>query len=157
MPALGDTAFQARIEGIAGEEGQDFGLIRESRVGSVVVHDRLKAGDSSYRFSRPGSGGLGVVSKWPAWWGQRDDSLDVVDIVVVDQAEVRTTCPRGRVSNGEAVGFKGGHSASIWTRRRRRGRGRGRKQQRQQQRRKKIRRRSAKARRGLGRNTSCSS
>lgn len=91
VPAFGDAAFEARIEGIAGEEGQDVRLTSKFQMVSIVVHHGLKAGDSSYGFSRPG--------------------FDVVDIIVMDQTEVRTASPGGRVCNGEASGFNGRHSA----------------------------------------------
>lgn len=57
MSAFGDAAFEARIEGIAGEEGQDVRLASKFRMGPIVVHHGLEAGDTPYGFSRPGSGG----------------------------------------------------------------------------------------------------
>lgn len=52
MSALGDGAFKARVEGIAGEEGQDVGLVGKSRMGAVVVHEGLESGHPANWFCR---------------------------------------------------------------------------------------------------------
>lgn len=52
MPPLCHSTLEARIKGIAGEEGEDVGLIGKARVGAVIVHKRLEAGDSADWFCR---------------------------------------------------------------------------------------------------------
>lgn len=43
MAAFRDAAFQAGVEGIAAEEGEEFGLRGEVRGGGVVVAEGLEA------------------------------------------------------------------------------------------------------------------
>lgn len=47
MATLCDGALEAGIEGIAGEEGENVRLIGKSRVGAVIVHERLKTGGAT--------------------------------------------------------------------------------------------------------------
>jgi hypothetical protein len=47
MATLRDSAFQARVEGIAREEGEDVRLTGKSRVGAVIVHEGLEAGGAT--------------------------------------------------------------------------------------------------------------
>ena len=47
MPALCDGTLETRIEGIAGEEGEELRLIGEAGVGTVVVDDGLEARDTT--------------------------------------------------------------------------------------------------------------
>lgn len=54
MLSFGDCAFEARVEGISREEGEDIGLTGKPRVGAIIVHEGLKARDTADRFSRPG-------------------------------------------------------------------------------------------------------
>jgi hypothetical protein len=52
MPALCDCTFDTRVESIAGEEGQNIGLIGELRVITVVIHEGLKSRHPADRLSR---------------------------------------------------------------------------------------------------------
>jgi hypothetical protein len=47
MSTLRDGAFEAWVEGIAGEEGENVRLTGKSRVGAVIVHEGLKAGGTT--------------------------------------------------------------------------------------------------------------
>lgn len=47
MATLRDGALEARVEGIAGEEGENVRLTAKSRVGAVIVHERLEAGGAT--------------------------------------------------------------------------------------------------------------
>jgi hypothetical protein len=58
MPPLRDTAFETRIEGIAGEEGYKIGLGFVFLAGAVFIHDRNEAWDPSDGFRGAGSGGM---------------------------------------------------------------------------------------------------
>ncbi len=55
MPSLGNRAFEARVEGVAREEGNEGGLPLISRMESVLVDDSLKASHSPRRLRRSGS------------------------------------------------------------------------------------------------------
>lgn len=55
MSALCDGTFETRIEGIAGEEGEELRSIGEAGVGTVVVDDGLEAGDTTDWLCGPGS------------------------------------------------------------------------------------------------------
>jgi hypothetical protein len=70
---LRNAAFDARIERISREEGQNFCLPLEPLIVSVVVHESLKSRISTNGFPRA--------------------SFNVVDIVVVEEAEVRWGIP----------------------------------------------------------------
>lgn len=52
MPPLGDSTLETRVEGIAGEEREDIGLAGKSRVGAIVLHEGLEAGDPADRLCR---------------------------------------------------------------------------------------------------------
>lgn len=52
VTALCNGTLDTRVEGIAREKGQKVGLVGKSRVGAVVVHKGLEAGDPANRFSR---------------------------------------------------------------------------------------------------------
>lgn len=47
MATLCDGALEAGIEGIAGEEGENVRLTGKSRVGAVIVHERLESGGTA--------------------------------------------------------------------------------------------------------------
>lgn len=47
MTTLRNCTFEARVERIAGEEGENVGLTGKSRIGAVVVHERLEAGGTT--------------------------------------------------------------------------------------------------------------
>lgn len=55
MPSLGDRAFEAWVEGVAREEGNEGSLPLISRMGSVFVDDGLKARDTPCGLCRSGS------------------------------------------------------------------------------------------------------
>ena len=48
------AALEARIECIAGEEGEQVRLVLEGRIGTVVIAQRLEASDAADRFARTG-------------------------------------------------------------------------------------------------------
>ena len=47
MSPLGDRAFDTRIEGIAGEEGEEARLVFEAGVRPVVIDDGLETRDTA--------------------------------------------------------------------------------------------------------------
>ena len=47
MTTFRDGAFQAGVEGIAGEEGENVRFVGKSRVGAVIVHERLETGGAT--------------------------------------------------------------------------------------------------------------
>jgi hypothetical protein len=47
-----DSTFEARVEGIAGEEGEGTGLAGKARVGAVEVDERLEARGTTNGFCR---------------------------------------------------------------------------------------------------------
>lgn len=47
MTTLCNCTFETRVEGIAGEESENVGLTGKSRIGAVVVHERLEAGGTT--------------------------------------------------------------------------------------------------------------
>ena len=49
MASLCDRAFEAGVEGIAGEEGENVRLTGKSGVGAVVVYERLESGGTTDR------------------------------------------------------------------------------------------------------------
>lgn len=51
MATLRNGAFEAGVEGIAGKESENVGLTGKSRVGAVIVHERLEAGGTTNGFS----------------------------------------------------------------------------------------------------------
>lgn len=55
MPTLGDGTLETGIEGIAGEEGEESGLVGEAGMQTVVVDDGLETRDTTDWFCRPGS------------------------------------------------------------------------------------------------------
>ena len=69
MLPFGDAAFQTRIEGIATEECQAFGLAGEVGRVLVIVAEGLKARYTAHRVART--------------------LLDMIDIVVMDKTQIR--------------------------------------------------------------------
>jgi len=67
--ALGDRAFERRVEGVAAEEGQAGDVVGETGVVGVVVGQGFEAGKAAE--------GLAAT-----------EGFDVVDVVVVDEAEI---------------------------------------------------------------------
>lgn len=55
MSPLGDRAFDTRIEGIAGEEGEEVRLVFEAGVRPVVIDDGLETRDTADWFCGPWS------------------------------------------------------------------------------------------------------
>jgi hypothetical protein len=55
VPPLGDRTLETRVERIAGEEGEEGGLVRVFGSGSVLVDDGLEARRASYRLCGSGS------------------------------------------------------------------------------------------------------
>lgn len=108
MSAFSNGALKARIEGISGEEGQDIGLSGETGIGAVVVHDGLESGDTTDRLSRAWS----IVVSLRRYWRSvgHGDVLYVVDIVVMDQTQIRRGGPFAGMGDGKTVGFDRRHA-----------------------------------------------
>lgn len=60
MSALSDSALETRIEGIAGEEGEELRLAGEAGMRTVIVDDGLETSYTTDWFCRPGSENVSI-------------------------------------------------------------------------------------------------
>lgn len=90
MAPLGDRAFEAWVEGISGEEGENVRLSGESGIGTIMIDYGLESRNTTDWLRRP-------------WF-------HVVNIIVMDETKIGGSGSFGRMGDGESVGFHSGHS-----------------------------------------------
>ena len=83
MPSLGDRAFQTWVEGISAEKRYELGLALVFSPMAVFIDQGLETCDTSNRLSRPRP-----IKMLDAVKMDGENSLDMVDVIVVHEAQV---------------------------------------------------------------------